>query len=256
MQVLENEIVGLVPRAAITDDDIAYLRLEGFHADAQILEQLVSASGGTDGIRAQTIDGFLEKLASDAPTPGGGAVAAVAGATGAALIAMVCSLTIDKKGYEGMWDRCRAILPEAEDARAAFLELADRDARAFDEVMTAFGLPKGTDEEKTARSAAIQHGYELAAEVPLEIARRAVALMRLAHEVTEIGNVNASSDAASGAQMLFAATSCAILNVEINAAALKDQTKVAALGGEVDALREKAAELLTAADRAFAARVR
>jgi glutamate formiminotransferase/formiminotetrahydrofolate cyclodeaminase len=256
MQVLESEIVGLVPQTAIGDDDITYLRLEGFDADAQILERLVNASGGTDGIRAQTVDGFLEVLASAAPTPGGGAVAAVAGATGAALVAMVCRLTIDRKGYEPAWDRCREILPEAEDARTAFLELADRDARAFDEVMAAFKLPKETDEEKAARSAAIRRGYGVAAEVPLEIAQRAVALMRLAREVTEIGNVNAASDGASSAQMLFAATSCAILNVEINAAGLKDEAKVATLGTEVDTLRETSAELLAAADRAFAARVR
>jgi len=216
----------------------------------------MSAKAGTDAIRAQTIEGFLEALASDSSTPGGGAVAAVAGATGAALIAMVCSLTIGKKGYEGTWDRCRAILPEAEDARAVFLELADRDASAFDEVMAAFRLPKRTAEEKAARSAAIQRGYETAAAVPLEIAQRAVALMRLAREVTEIGNVNAASDGASGAQMLFAATRCAILNVEINEAALKDEAKATALGAEVDALRERAADLLAAADRAFAARVR
>jgi formiminotetrahydrofolate cyclodeaminase len=80
--------------------------------------------------------------------------------------------------------------------------------------------------------------------------------MRLAREVTEIGNVNAASDGASSAQMLFAATSCAILNVEINAAGLKDEAKVATLGTEVDTLRETSAELLAAADRAFAARVR
>ena len=256
MQVLGSEIVGLVPQAAIADDDITYLRLEGFDADAQILERLVNASGGTDGIRAQTVKRFLEALASDSPTPGGGAVAAVAGATGAALIAMVCRLTIDKKGYEEVWERCRAIRPEADEVRGAFLELADRDASAFDEVMAAFKLPKATYEEKAARSAAIQRGYETAAAVPLEIAQRAVALMRLAREATEIGNVNAASDGASAAQMLFAATRCAILNVEINAAALKDQTKVAALGGEVDVLRERAAELLAAADHAFAARVR
>ena len=255
MQVLESEIVGLVPQAAIADDDIVYLRLEGFDADAQILERLVSAEGGASGIRAQTVEGFLEALASDSPTPGGGAVAAVAGATGAALVAMVCRLTIDKKGYEDAWGRCRAILPEAEDARGAFVELADRDATAFDEVMAAFKLPKETDDEKAARSAAVQRGYETAAAVPLEIAQRAVALMRFAREMTEIGNVHAASDGASAAQMLSAATRCAILNVEINAASLKDESKAAALRTEVDALRERAAELLDAADGAFAARV-
>lgn len=256
MHVLDSEIVGLVPQDAIAEDDIAHLRLEGFHADAQILERLVSVEAGTDGIRTQTVEGFLEALASDSPTPGGGAVAAAAGATGAALVAMVCRLTIGRKGYEDAWERCCAILPEAEEARGAFLELADRDANAFNEVMAAFKLPKGTEKEKAARSAAIQRGYETAAAVPLEIAQRAVALMRLAREATEVGNVNAASDGASAVQMLFAATSCAILNVEINAAALKDRSKAAALRAEVDVLRERAAELLAAANRAFSGRVR
>jgi formiminotetrahydrofolate cyclodeaminase len=215
----------------------------------------MSAEAGTAAIRAQTVEDFLDALASDSPTPGGGAVAAVAGAAGAALIAMVCRLTIDKKGYEDAWERCRAILPEAEDARAAFLELADRDASAFDDVMAAFKLPKGTAEEKAARSIAIQRGYETAAAVPLEIAQRAVAAMRLARDVTEIGNAHAASDGASAAQMLSAAARCAILNVEINAAALKDGAKMATLRAEVNALHERAAELLDAADEAFAARV-
>jgi formiminotetrahydrofolate cyclodeaminase len=91
--------------------------------------------------------------------------------------------------------------------------------------------------------------------VPLEIAQRAVAAMRLAREVTEIGNVHAASDGASAAQMLSAAARCAILNVEINAAALKDEAKAAALRAEVDALVERVAELQAAADRAFISRV-
>src|SRR5262245_29604949 len=99
-------------------------------------------------IAEQTVDGFLTQLASDAPTPGGGAVAAVAGATGAGLISMVCNLTIGRKGYEETEERMHAVRSEAESARSAFLELADRDATAFDGVMAAFKMPKGSDAEK------------------------------------------------------------------------------------------------------------
>ena len=206
-------------------------------------------------IAQQRVDEFLRTLASDAPTPGGGAVAALAGATGAALVAMVCNLTIGRKGYEDVEARMRAILAEAETARAAFLALADRDATAFDGVMAAFKMPKETDADKAVRSQAIQQGYEGAATVPLEIARRAADLMELARETTEAGNANASSDGACAAQALSAAVWCATYNVDINAASLKDQSKATALRDEVSALRASARALLDATDAAFGSRL-
>ena len=206
-------------------------------------------------IARETVDGFLSTLASDAPTPGGGAVASVSGATGAALISMVCNLTIGRKGYEETEDRMRAILGEAEAARSAFLELADRDATAFDGVMAAFKMPKETDAEKAVRSKAIQQGYEAAAEVPLEIARKAAELMELARETTETGNANAASDGACAAQALSASVWSATYNVDINAAALKDQAKATALRDEVSALRADAQALLDATNAAFGSRL-
>jgi formiminotetrahydrofolate cyclodeaminase len=206
-------------------------------------------------IAREAVDEFLQTLASDAPTPGGGAVAAVAGATGAALISMVCNLTIGRKGYEEAEDRMRAILGDADAARSAFLELADRDATAFDGVMAAFKMPKETDAEKAVRSQAIQQGYESAAEVPLEIARRAAELMELARETTEMGNANAASDGACAAQALSSAVWCATYNVDINAAALKDQSEATALRDEVSALRANAQALLDATNAAFGSRL-
>ncbi len=206
-------------------------------------------------IAGQPIAEFLDALASDDPTPGGGAVAALCGAAGAALVSMVCRLTIDKAGYEEAQNRVRAILPEADRARATFLELADRDASAFDGVMTAFRMPKDTDAERAARSQAIQVGYESAATTPLEIARLAASLLEPAREVTEIGNVNAASDGACGARALWTAVWSATDNVAINAAALKDPAKAQALRDEISALRLNAGLVLDAADAAFAARV-
>jgi methenyltetrahydrofolate cyclohydrolase len=206
-------------------------------------------------IGEQTIDRFLSTLASDSPTPGGGAVAALAGAAGAALIEMVCNLTIDKKGYEDAWDRMREIRGHAERARSELVTLADRDATAFDGVMEAFKMPKDTEEQKAARAAAIQRGYLAAAQVPLQIARASASLMPLALETVEAGNVNAASDGVSAAQMLFAGTECAIYNVQINAAALKDQAAAGTLREDVAGLEGKAEELLAAANAAFAARL-
>jgi formiminotetrahydrofolate cyclodeaminase len=182
-------------------------------------------------------------------------VAGLAGAAGAALIEMVCNLTIGKQGYEEVETRMRDILAEATAARAEFLELADRDATAFEQVMAAFKMPKETDAHKAERSQAIQRGYEAAAEVPLACAKRAAGLMELAAEVTANGNANAASDGSSAARCLAAAVWCASYNVEINAAALKDQAKAQALRDEVSALRASAAALLDAADVAFAERI-
>jgi glutamate formiminotransferase/formiminotetrahydrofolate cyclodeaminase len=249
MEVLSSEIVGLVPQAALGEEDVADLRLEGFDARHQILERLVS------GLAERPVGSFLDDLASDAPTPGGGAVAGLAGAAGAALIEMVANLTLGKAGYEDVQERMGAALAEAEAARPAFLDLADRDATAFDGVMAAFKMPKETDAEKAARAQAIQRGYEEAASVPLRIAKAAVTLMETAREVTEKGNVNAASDGASAALMLFAGASCAIANVEINAAAMKDRVSAEAMLAEVATLRAEATGLLDAANRAFSERL-
>lgn len=206
-------------------------------------------------IGTKTVDGFLGELASDAPTPGGGAVAGLSGAAGAALIEMVCNLTIGKDGYEEVQERMAGIREEAATARSAFLDLADRDATAFDGVMAAFKMPKDTDAQKVERSQAIQRGYESAAQVPLECAKAAATLMELAAEVTGTGNAAAASDGSSAAQCLAAALWCATYNVEINAAALKDQAKAQALRDEVSALRANAQALLDASNVAFADRI-
>lgn len=252
MEVLSSEVVGLVPRAALADGDAEYLRLEGFDADTQILERLVSAP---NGFRTQTIEDFLAALASDAPTPGGGAVAGLCGAAGAALITMVCNLTIGKRGYEHVEERLRPTLQEAVEARPTFLELAERDAAAFDAVMAAFRMPKDGDRQKAERSAAIQRAYEGATRVPLDVARRAVELMDAATRATELGNANAASDGVSAAITLQAAVACAIVNVEINVAGLKDETVARELRREIEALRSRAGEALSVAEEAFAARI-
>lgn len=202
-----------------------------------------------------SVGGFLEVLGSDAPTPGGGAAGAISGAVGAALIAMVARLTVGKPGYEEVEDRMRGVVAKADAARLAFLDLADRDAHAFDGVMAAFKLPKETDEDKAVRSAAIQAGYEHAASVPLEIARVAVDLMPSAEDATSNGNPQAASDGVSGAAHLYCAAVCAIANVEINAASLKDETRRTALLDEVAALRGRADQSVRESQTAFQLRL-
>jgi formiminotetrahydrofolate cyclodeaminase len=202
-----------------------------------------------------TVDGFLEAMGSKEPTPGGGAAAAIAGATGAALIAMVGRLTVGKPGSEDIDERMRALVERADGARAEFLTLGDQDAEAFEVVMEAFRLPKGSDVEKAARTDAIQRGLERAAAVPLEIARRAVDLMELAEDATALGNPNAASDGMTAAGMLLAAVIGARANVEINASSLKDEARRHALLEECDAIRERADSLLAQCREAFGLRL-
>ncbi len=258
MEVLETEIVGLVPQAALTEASSSFLKLAGFDPAEQVLENLVAradALAGGAAIRSQRVEAFLEALASSAPTPGGGSVAAVSGAIGAALVAMVGGLTVGKEGYEEVSDRMAELVRAAEEAREAFLGFADRDAEAFDGVMAAFKLPKETDEQKAARSAAIQQAFSAAAEVPLEVARLAVALQELAREAVETGNANAASDGDAAGQVLYAATQSALANVEINIGSLKDEGRVSRMREEVDSLRVRSRELLAATDAAFRDRI-
>jgi formiminotetrahydrofolate cyclodeaminase len=198
---------------------------------------------------------WLAILASDSATPGGGAFAGVAAAAGAALISMVARLTVDKEEFQEHRGSMEELISRAEVARGAFLDLADRDAHAFDSVMEAFKMPKDTDDQKARRSAAIQDGYASAAEVPMEIAREAVGLMGSAEEATSKGNPRAASDGVSGSVALYCAALCAMANVEINAAALKDATKRQGLLDEVAGLRARADEYLRDAQTAFALKI-
>jgi methenyltetrahydrofolate cyclohydrolase len=206
---------------------------------------------GTATTADHRIGDWLGALASDAATPGGGAVAGLSGAIGAALLAMTGRLTIGRPDFADLEVRMQDLIARADAARTRFLELADEDAHAFDGVMQAFKMPKGTDDERSVRSAAIQRGYVDAARVPLEVARAAVELMSLAEDATALGNPQASSDGYSGAIALYAAARCAIANVLINASSLKDVSQRDELIATAESLRAQADELLTESETAF-----
>jgi formiminotetrahydrofolate cyclodeaminase len=204
----------------------------------------------------QGIGTWLGALSSDAPTPGGGAAAGVAAATGAALIAMVGRLTVGKAGFEDVDARMNDLVDRADRDRADFLRLADEDAKAFESVMASFKLPKETDAEKASRTLAIQDAYEAAAAVPLDLAKRAVDLMEVAEDATALGNPHAASDGYSAGTLLFAAALAALANVRINAAGLKDEAKSQGLVDEADSVRERAAGLLGQIEEAFLLRLK
>ncbi len=226
VNVHHSELVGLIPEEALVDASVWYLQLDQFEPD-QILEQrLRSALDKTtqdEGSLAGLSSGFLDALAAETPTPGGGSASAFSAAAAAALVAMVARLTSGRKKYASVEPQMKDILEQAESLRVDLTAAVDQDAAAFDAVMSAFRLPKGTPEEQLARSEAIEKATFEAALVPLDVARKVVQVLKLAVDVVEQGNLNAISDGATAAAQARAALMGAGYNVRINLVSLKDQ---------------------------------
>lgn len=198
-------------------------------------------------IRNQPVQEFLDRLASSAATPGGGSAAALMGAMGAALVGMVCRLTIGKKIDLEVEDGMKAVLVEAENLRARLTQMIAEDIAAFDLLMAAYALPKETGEQKAARSAAIQAGLRQATEVPLACARICAEVIALSHCAAEKGNLNVISDAGVAALAAQAALRSAALNVYINAPGIKDREFADARLAEIEALTRSAVSQAEAA---------
>jgi formiminotetrahydrofolate cyclodeaminase len=179
---------------------------------------------------------FLDELASNAPAPGGGSVAALSGALGAALVSMVCNLTVDKKGYEAVQEDIQDLLAQSENLRKELADLLEDDVAAYTAYSQAAKMPRGTDEEKAERAEAMQAALKNATEVPLRIAEAAVKVMDLCMPAAEKGNKWAVSDAGVAVLMAEAALRSAALNVLINLGSLKDQDFVAAKRARLESL--------------------
>ncbi|MDU4712501.1 MAG: cyclodeaminase/cyclohydrolase family protein [Veillonella sp.] len=175
----------------------------------------------------QRVIDFVAATASKEPTPGGGAIAALTGATGAALAEMVANLTFGKKGYEAVQSEMEELQTKSEAIRNRMLELSQADADVFNIFMNALGLPKNTDEEKVARTAAIQQAYKDAAMVPFEIGELAYQIFDLAELASRKGNQNLITDGIIAAINARAAVKAAFLNVRINLSGIKDEAFVA-----------------------------
>ena len=184
----------------------------------------------------KTVNAFLDELASSSPAPGGGSVAALSGALGAALTTMVCNLTLGKKKYADVEEEISGVKSQAEKLLAMFVDLVDRDTLAFNKVMEAFGLPKDGEAQQALRLAAIQAATKEATLVPLEVMKHCIDAMALAQQVASSGNLNSVSDAGVSAQMLNAACEGAALNVKINLASLADSDFVGWKSEEVNSL--------------------
>ncbi len=187
-------------------------------------------------IKDSAIEPFLDALASQSATPGGGSAAAIIGAMGAALVSMVCNLTIGKKKYADVEDEMTNVLNEAERLRRALTDMIQDDVQAFDAVMGAYGLAKETDAEKATRSEAIQVALKQATVVPLACCKVAREVIDLAGVAAEKGNLNVISDAGVGVLAAYAALRSAALNVYINAKMITDKAFAEASLEELEAL--------------------
>jgi glutamate formiminotransferase/formiminotetrahydrofolate cyclodeaminase len=259
IRVTGSEIVGLVPLRAMLDAGRYFLRkqqrsagisdreiikiavksmglddLAPFDADKKIIEYVLAAKQGAPRLVDRSVMGFVEETASESPAPGGGSVAALLGALGAALAAMVANLSAHRRGWDDRWQEFSTHAERAKVCQDELIHLVDADTAAFDRVMAAFGLPKGTESEQQARRAAIEDATRAAAEVPLRTMEVALQALDVARAMAEQGMEASVSDAGVAALCIRSAVLGAGLNVRINATQLKDVEVAAALVARAD----------------------
>lgn len=271
--VTGSEVVGLLPLEPLLDAGRHFLRKMGKSEGVSETELVETAirSMGLDSVApfepskkiveyagrapaplvSMKVADFVDEVASESPAPGGGSVAALSGALGAALAAMVANLTVGKKGYEEAWADMSALAVEGQRVKDALVRAVDEDTAAFNDLMEAMKLPKANDAQKAARDAAMQEGYKKAAAVPLETARVCVEAIRLCERAAAKGNANSASDAGVGALLARAGAEGAALNVLINLGSITDAAFVAdlkaraqALVAEAEAAKEKVLALV------------
>lgn len=259
IRVTGSELVGLIPLDCLLEAGRYFLRKQQRSvgvSDAELIKVAVKTMGldelGPFDVRKRVIEyaleddarllvdmtlrAFTEETASESPAPGGGSIAAAMGAMGAALGTMVANLSSHKRGWDDRWEEFSDWAERGKSHYDELLRLIDEDTAAFNRIMDAFGLPKGTPEEKAARSAAIQDATKGAIEIPLRVMEVSVEAMAVARAMAEHGNPNSVSDAGVGALAIRSAVLGAHLNVKINAASVKDESYRVAVLARADAL--------------------
>jgi glutamate formiminotransferase/formiminotetrahydrofolate cyclodeaminase len=247
-----SELVGLVPERVLLEAGARHVQLRGYSPN-MLLERKVRdlVAGG------ESVDTFMSRVAGPTPTPGGGSVAALAGALGAALSQMVAGLTIGKKKYAAVEGEMKELSLRATALRQQLAELVQRDADSYEHVRSAYAMPREPQAAADARTVAIRDALIFASEVPLETARAAASVAELAANAAERGNSNASTDAAVAALLAEAACKSAALNVRVNVVGLDASAGDAGarLSGQaracVDAASAHARRAEAAAERAM-----
>lgn len=270
VRVTGTEIVGLVPKRALLEAGRYFLRkqhrstgiaeeeiirlavksmglddLKPFDPKEKVIEYLLEAEDQKKRLIDLKCKGFAAETASESPAPGGGSISAYMGALGAALGTMVANLSSHKAGWDDRWEEFSDWADRGQALLAELLHLVDEDTEAFNRIMAVFAMPKSTDEEKAARSAALQEATLYATEVPLRTMKAAVRVFPLVRAMAETGNPNSVSDAGVGALAARSAVLGACLNVKINAAGLKDRERAGALVAEAESIAADAVRLET-----------
>ena len=225
--ISEEEIIRIAIKSMGLDD------LKPFNPKEKVIEYMI-ADDKAQGLVDMTCKAFAEETASESPAPGGGSISAYMGALSAALGTMVANLSSHKAGWDDRWEEFSTWAEEGQKLMQELLSLVDEDTAAFNRIMAVFAMPKTTDEEKAARSAALQEATLYATEVPLRTMQAAARVFPIVKAMAEEGNPNSVSDAGVGALAARSAVLGARLNVRINAAGLKDRTTADRLTAEAD----------------------
>lgn len=268
IRVTGTEIVGLIPKRTLIDAGKYFLKkqnrstgipeedilqiaiksmglddLKEFNPREKVIEYLLEDEDKSAKLIDLTVKGFADETSRESPAPGGGTISAYMGALGAALGTMVANLSSHKAGWDARWEEFSNWADKGQKIQSELMNLVDEDTEAFNRIMEAFGLPKGTDEEKAARSAAIQAATLFATQVPLHTMQASFKVFELCKAMAEEGNPNSVSDAGVGVLAARAAVLGAGLNVKINASGLKDRETADKLVGEANELIKEANEL-------------
>lgn len=250
VNIHHSELVGLTPQGALMDTSAWYLQLDGFSTD-QILENRLFSIQENQPKEEEPIqaDEFCSALAAGTATPGGGSAAAYAGEMAAALVAMVCRLTIGKKKYADVEFQMKTLLENAEARRMEMNKAIRQDAESYNAVMDAIHLPKDSPEDQALRKNTLEAALIRAAEVPLNTARTALEIMRMAQGAAQTGNRSAISDAGTASTLAQACLHSACLNVRTNCSSIQDQEVRNRLLAEVRNLEQSAREMAVEMDQ-------
>ena len=270
VRVTGSELVGVIPLNAMLEAGRYFLRkqqrstgvsdkelikiavkslgldeLYPFEADKKIIEYILDneANKGKKKLVDMNLVEFVDETASESPAPGGGSISAYMGAMGSALGSMVANLSSHKRGWDERWEEFSDWAEKGKSYQTQLIKMVDEDTNAFNVIMDAFGLPKKTDEEKAARTKAIQDATKYATEVPFKTMELCYGCMEVAKAMAEIGNPNSVTDAGVGALAARSGVIGAFLNVKINAAGLNDKEFAAKIIADGEAIVEKAKAL-------------
>ncbi len=261
IRVTGSELVGLIPLKAMLDAGKYFLKkqqrstgvsekelikiavksmgldeLSPFKPEERIIEYMLHDKADSKLI-SMTLTDFADETASESPAPGGGSIAAYVGSLGAALATMVANLSSHKKGWDDKWEEFSNWAEKGEHYKNELVRLVDADTKAFNKIMTAFGLPKATEEEKTNRTKAIQEATKYAIEIPFKVMQASYDSMQVIKAMAEVGNPNSVSDAGVGALCARSAVMGAFMNVRINASGYDDKafvTNIISKGKEIE----------------------